>query len=468
MNPEFLYGATDVGRMRDNNEDAFLASDLGQGRLLACVIDGVGGYEGGEVAAAYAQEAVKESVRGKGDPSAEMKAAIVRANERIIDHRMKHPQLDRMACVLTIALADTEKNLLHFAHVGDTRLYLFRDASLVKLSHDQSFVGYLEDNRKISEEEAMNHPKRNEISKAVGFEPAMEFVADYIETGSSPFLPGDLLLLCSDGLSDLVDSRTMSSILGGKGSLKEKTNTLIARANELGGKDNITVVLVQHGRERRQERATKPKLVKKAEPVATTPTTRTEAAPMRDLPRTIPARRSSGLIGFLVFLCLLLGVVAWYFYRDSRGQTQRDDTPTGAQVQRSPEEQRLLDSLNLAPVFFLDSSFGRTIDIHDTLLFRGDSVRIYGNGQVLRADSNYVGPGLAMTGNGRYLMLDNIVLDGFDIGLLVPAGSLQLKNVQFRNCRIPIQYAIHLPEGRFISGSFSDSLVFKRDSAFRR
>ncbi len=468
MNPEFLYGGTDVGRMRDNNEDAFVTATLGNGRLLACVIDGVGGYEGGEVAAAYAQEAVKELVSGKGDAVTEMKNAIVRANERIIDHRMKHPQLDRMACVLTIAVADTENNSLQFAHVGDTRLYLFRDASLVKLSHDQSFVGYLEDNRKISEEEAMNHPKRNEISKAVGFEPAMEFVADYIETGSSPFLPGDLLLLCSDGLSDLVDSQTMIAILSGKGSLKEKTNALITRANELGGKDNITVVLVQHQRERRQERATRPKLVKKAEPAPPAPATAVPSNARSAPTRTIPAKRGSGLTWFLLFLSLLLGLVAWYFYRQANGQPKGSESPTGAQVQRSPEEQRLLDSLNLAPVLFLDSSFGRTITIHDTLLFRGDSVRIYGSGQVLRADSNYVGPGLAMTGNGRYLMLDNIVLDGFDIGLLVPSGTLQLKNVQFRNCRIPVQYALHLPAGRFISGSLNDSLAFKRDTAFRK
>jgi PPM family protein phosphatase len=208
--------------------------------------------------------------------------------------------------------------------------------------------------------------------------------------------------------------------------------------------------------------------VKKAEPAAIPATATTDAAPARKAPRTLPAKRGSGLTWFLLFLSLLLGVLAWYFYRQAQGKARVEDGPTGAQVQRSPEEQRLLDSLNLAPVFFLDSSFGRSIDIHDTLLFRGDSVRIYGNGQVLRADSNYAGPGLAMTGNGRYLMLDNIVLEGFDIGLLVPSGSLQLKNVQFRNCRIPVQYAIHLPEGRFISGSFSDSLVFKRDTAFRR
>ena len=104
-----------------------------------------------------------------------------------------------MACVLTLAVVDIEKNKFYYAHVGDTRLYLFRDNTLVKVSKDHSFVGFLEESGRLTEEAAMQHPKRNEINKALGLGVKFSASDDYIETGESPFLPGDLLLLCSDG-----------------------------------------------------------------------------------------------------------------------------------------------------------------------------------------------------------------------------------------------------------------------------
>jgi serine/threonine protein phosphatase PrpC len=109
-----------------------------------------------------------------------------------------------------MALVDIANNKFYYTHVGDTRLYLFRD-SLVKVSRDHSFVGFLEDNGKLSEEAAMRHPKRNEINKALGFD-AQIASKDYIETGESPFLPGDMLLLCSDGLTDMVNNSAITSI----------------------------------------------------------------------------------------------------------------------------------------------------------------------------------------------------------------------------------------------------------------
>ena len=118
-----------------------------------------------------------------------------------------------MACVLTLVLADVEENKFYYAHVGDTRLYLLRDNSLVKVSNDHSFVGFLEDNGRLTEEAAMRHPKRNEINKALGFDEEQLLQPDYIETAESPFLPSDILLLCSDGLSDMINQKTITSIL---------------------------------------------------------------------------------------------------------------------------------------------------------------------------------------------------------------------------------------------------------------
>src|SRR5688572_7136406 len=275
MNPELFFGQTDTGKQRDNNEDAFIAEIISKDRYIAaCVIDGVGGYEGGEVAAAIAKETILDTLKSaSGDPLELMKSSFLLANQKIYEQRQADSNKSNMACVLTLALVDLSNNQFYYSHVGDTRLYLFRDQSLVKLSRDHSFVGFLEDNKKLSEEEAMRHPKRNEINKALGFDPNMSSVTDYIETGSSPFLPGDMLLLCSDGLSDMIDSQTMISVLSSSRSLKQKTAELINAANDAGGKDNITAVLVQNNKKPVKQKATKPVLVKKKDHLKNDPHT---------------------------------------------------------------------------------------------------------------------------------------------------------------------------------------------------
>ncbi len=205
---ENYFGITDTGRQRDNNEDNFIAEPVFNNTLIAaCVIDGVGGYEGGEVAAAIARESILQSFSGTAaELFVTMKNAFNNANEKIYQEKLNGNKNKNMACVLTLALADIPNNKLHYAHVGDTRLYLLRDNSLVKLTKDQSFVGFLEDTGRLTEETAMTHPKRNEINKALGFDPNIPVQTDYIETGESPFLPGDAILLCSDGLTDMINS----------------------------------------------------------------------------------------------------------------------------------------------------------------------------------------------------------------------------------------------------------------------
>ena len=168
-----------------------------------------------------------------------------------------------MACVLTLVVADVTNNQLHYIHIGDTRLYLLREKSLVKLTKDQSFVGFLEDSGRITEEAAMKHPKRNEINKALGFDPGIRDHEDYFEYGSSPFLPGDTLLLCSDGLTDMVGSALITSILTTDQPIEQKCKALIDAANMAGGKDNVTAVIVQNAKERLKQRITKPRSEKK-------------------------------------------------------------------------------------------------------------------------------------------------------------------------------------------------------------
>ena len=263
---ENFFGITDTGRVRDNNEDAFIAQKTPGGLIIACVIDGVGGYEGGEVAAAIARQALLEAFNSPVENVvAGMQQAFSLANERIFVEKQQSGTNSQMACVLTASVADVKNNTFHYAHIGDTRLYLFRDQSLVKITKDQSFVGFLEDSGRLSEEEAMNHPKRNEINKALGFDPQANFNGDFIETGVSPFLPGDTLLLCSDGLTDLVPAREITAVLSRKSSLEQKGKELIAAANAAGGKDNITVVLVQNTKRPLKQEVKKPVLIKKTE-----------------------------------------------------------------------------------------------------------------------------------------------------------------------------------------------------------
>ena len=245
---ENVVGLTDTGRVRENNEDTFIAERVQNDALIiACVIDGVGGCAYGEVAAAVARQAVLDCFsRPSGEVAPGLRAALIVANDRIFAEKQRDSDYDKMACVLTLAIVDPGNNQFLYAHVGDTRLYLLRDGSLIKVAKDHSFVGFLEDTGRLSEAAAMRHPKRNEIDRALGFVPHIDTPDDYIETGQSPFLPGDTLLLCSDGLTDLVVKTEITAILTGTGSLADKGARLVAAANEKGGTDNITVVLVYH------------------------------------------------------------------------------------------------------------------------------------------------------------------------------------------------------------------------------
>ncbi len=189
---ENFFGVTDIGKLRKSNEDTFIAKPVCNDQLIAaCVIDGVGGYSGGELAARLARAAIIDHLNiVSNDIINIMKGALAFANEKIYKEKQLSKQNKQMACVVTLALADVSSNKFYYAHVGDTRLYLLRDKTLVKVTRDHSIVGFLEESGRLSEEAAMHHPKRNEISKALGFEAQIGVKNDFIETGESPFLPG--------------------------------------------------------------------------------------------------------------------------------------------------------------------------------------------------------------------------------------------------------------------------------------
>ena len=243
-----FFGNTDYGKRRDNNEDAFVVENIwDEDHILAVAIDGVGGYEGGEVAAAIAQKCIPEYLRNypNGERCELLKQAVIYANDSIFAQRQENPELSNMSCVLTAALIEVKNRRINLAHVGDTRLYELTKGSFKKLSHDHSLVGYREEIGDLTEIEAMNHPQRNIITRDVGSRRLQNNADDYIFTATPELHAKSSLLLCSDGLCDMITSTQMQEILKQDIPTNEKVNALIKAANDAGGKDNITVVLVE-------------------------------------------------------------------------------------------------------------------------------------------------------------------------------------------------------------------------------
>lgn len=466
---ENYFGITDTGKMRDNNEDAFIAEKILKDRyILACVIDGVGGYEGGEIAAHIARENILNYFSiPSGEIITMMREAMTVANEKIYEERLKGAQNQSMACVLTMAIADIENHKFYYAHIGDTRLYLFRDNSLVKITKDHSFVGFLEDTGRLTEEEAMNHPKRNEINKALGFDAQMRSTAEYIETGESPFLPGDILLLCSDGLSDLVNNKEITSILLNNKTLAEKCKSLIEAANNYGGKDNITVALVQNDAKPVKQKATKPVLVKKNDPQVNDEPVKETAQTLAAQP--IKTKRPSSYKGLALFLSffslVLLGLLLWPFIKS---RMQQDTQPLVPLVQQNPLEKKLSDTLNnvIADTLLLtDNIFLQPVLLTDTLFIQRDSLIFSGTNQlIIRADSGFKGPAIVLSTACKYILLQNIRFENFDIGIVSANKALHLKAVVFKNCRVPIQQQFIFPDSAYITGSINDTSFSKTDS----
>ncbi|HVG42242.1 MAG TPA: protein phosphatase 2C domain-containing protein [Chitinophagaceae bacterium] len=464
---ENYFGITDTGRQRTNNEDTFIAEKVLNGRyIMACVIDGVGGYAGGEVAAAMARQTILQYFTvPSGDVSTMLKEAVIEANKKIYNERLQNRDNEQMACVLTIAVADVENKQFYYAHIGDTRLYLFRDASLIKVTKDHSFVGFLEDSGRLSEEGAMQHPKRNEINKALGFDAQIGINSDYMETGVSPFLPGDLLLLCSDGLTDMINRAEITAILTSGKTLEEKGKNLINAANERGGKDNITIVLVQNDGVPIKLKATKPKAVKKKEQkkhdVVIEGRAKTVEVPK---PAVTTKKNNSIVIILSIVSFLLLGSLLWMIFRTSG----KDTLPTSIATVMNSDEKGMQDTLNNLSgdtLLLQDSLYNQPFSLNDSLVIKKDSLHIKGaKSFVFLRDSLFAGPAIYVASSNKYLLLENLVFQNFDVGILTHHKNVFFKNVQFKNCRIGVQYSWQLPDSVSLNGAFGDTTFTKTDS----
>jgi protein phosphatase len=222
---------SDTGLQRRANEDSAYAA-----APLFVVADGMGGAQAGEVASQIAVETFQQGLDGTGTPEERLAERVREANRQIYERSRIESGREGMGTTLTAAYLDDA--LLAIAHVGDSRAYLFRDGQLTRLTQDHSLVDELVRQGKLTEEQAAEHPQRSIITRALGPEPDV-----MIDTFSYPVSAGDVVLLCSDGLTSMVSEDTVAGVLGKVGSLDEAARSLIEQANKAGGRDNITVVL---------------------------------------------------------------------------------------------------------------------------------------------------------------------------------------------------------------------------------
>lgn len=237
-------GGTHEGRVRDQNEDRFFADPA---RGVFGVVDGVGGHPGGEHASGIAADMLRARLaRETGTAAERLREAITLANNAILEAARTDPSLTGMTCVLTAAVVHA--GVVTVGHVGDSRLYKLRDGTIAKLTHDHSPVGEREDAGELSEPEAMRHPRRNEVFRDVGGQPHAPEDEDFVEVVEAPFEADAALVLCSDGLSDQVPSASILEIVEAcAGQPAQSVENLIRAANDAGGKDNVTVVVVEGG-----------------------------------------------------------------------------------------------------------------------------------------------------------------------------------------------------------------------------
>lgn len=231
------YALSDIGKVRETNEDSFVCRPP-----LFVVADGMGGHVAGEVASRVAVETVLHDVAaGSGlEPQVLLTQAIARANQLIF--RMAQDNSDRagMGTTLTAALAVGER--LYWGHVGDSRLYLLRGAAFAQVTEDHSLVGELVRKGSITASEALLHPHRNILTRAVGTADQVK-----VDTGSLDLFAGDKVLLCTDGLTNMVSDDDIASVLRREGDGAAALAALVAKANDAGGLDNTTAILLSCG-----------------------------------------------------------------------------------------------------------------------------------------------------------------------------------------------------------------------------
>jgi serine/threonine protein phosphatase PrpC len=241
-----VFGMTDVGRRRENNQDQFVVDD---DHGFFAIADGMGGHAAGEVASQIAIEALSEAMRlnsddddGDGDgtqnASQRLVHAVVEGNRRICDSVLARGEWRGMGTTIVALLALGDRAVI--GHVGDSRAYLLREGQLSRLTEDHSWVGEQVRLGLLTDEEAQQHPMRNIVTRAMGNRLELD-----VELNEATVEPGDVFMLCSDGLNSMMtDDVIREALQVHRSSPQEACQALIDLANERGGDDNITVVVM--------------------------------------------------------------------------------------------------------------------------------------------------------------------------------------------------------------------------------
>ena len=296
---KFAFGdRTDVGRGRPENEDSHLV-DPDDG--LYAVADGMGGHRAGEVASATAIDALKSAYLG----GQRIDQAVVAANAAVFARAAEDAALRGMGTTLTaIALHDSTAEL---GHVGDSRAYLMRDGAVTQVTEDHSLVEQLVREGRLSPEEAQNHPQRAIITRALGVDADVA-----VDTYRLDLKPGDRLMICSDGLTNMLSDDTIAQTLRRHADPQQAADTLVDMANQAGGDDNITVILLDALSDGSEGAAAEPLVEEAPEPPAV----------VDEVEEPTPLRSGRGLRSLLLWglpilavIGLAVGAVGWYARR---------------------------------------------------------------------------------------------------------------------------------------------------------
>lgn len=242
-----VFARTDIGKQRKVNEDYFCIPDANPKVKLFILADGMGGYSAGEVASKMATEAAKEYIlnhfeecKASKEQLEEMiSSAISYANKVVFESAQADSEKNGMGTTIDVCLIYNSK--LYVGHVGDSRVYRIRKDFMRKITRDDSYVQTLIEDGSITKEEALHHPKKNMITKAVGCEPVVEATV-YSKT----FIKGDILLMSSDGLTNMVKENEIFNLIKKYNNNEDIAEVLVQKANENGGLDNITVIVIRN------------------------------------------------------------------------------------------------------------------------------------------------------------------------------------------------------------------------------
>lgn len=240
-----VFAKTDLGKARDMNEDFYYIASNEEKLKLYILADGMGGYNGGEIASRLATSSVKSYIETNFSQIEHEKESILKliasaieyANMVVYEKAKENAELENMGTTLEVCLIYNNKAFI--GHIGDSRIYRIRKEFIRRLTKDHSYVEQLVTDGTITKEEALNHPKKNMLMKALGCTAYVE--PDVMVKG---FLKDDILLICSDGLTNMVKEQEIYDYV--KDNIESSCDRLVERANEMGGYDNVTVIVIHN------------------------------------------------------------------------------------------------------------------------------------------------------------------------------------------------------------------------------